>query len=271
MNNKIRFRDLLAANGISPVKYRRVASHTDLEGWDHFPVIVKPADSQGCRGVFRANSMEQIEEGIDESIRLSKSGEAIVEEFLDGAELSVNTFALDGEVLFNEVSDRLVVPGSPKGIFPRGHGVPSEWCVGKDLIETKADVERTVKALGIENGPVYFQVRLTAKGPRILEATPRLDGCHVWRILKMVYGVDLLDACFKWLTGQQSAIDLRIRNNMGRHRKLFFLCPTGSTFRAADHELPKGAFLPEYYYQDGDTVLPIHGVMEKVVYYFEKG
>jgi hypothetical protein len=93
----------------------------------------------------------------------------------------------------------------------------------------------------------------------------------VWRILKMVYGVDLLDASFKWLTGAAETIDLKVRMNMGRHRKLFFLCPTGSTFRAADHTLPDKAFLTEYYYHDGDTVLPIHGTLEKGGYYFLHG
>lgn len=270
MNNKLHYRDMLTAHGLSPVLYRRISGRADLEGWTHFPAIVKPADNQGSRGVFRANSMADVLAGLDDSLRQSRSGDAIIEEFLDGAELSVNAFVLDSEVIFNEVSDRLVVPGSPKGIFPRGHGVPSEWCVGEDLRQTKEMVERAIAVTGIQSGPVYFQVRLSDDGPRILEATPRLDGCHVWRILKMVYGADLLDASFKWLTGAAEAIDLKVRMDMGRHRKMFFLCPTGATFHKADYPLPEKAFLPDYYYHDGEPVLPIHGTMEKVVYYFEK-
>jgi biotin carboxylase len=131
-------------------------------------------------------------------------------------------------------------------------------------------VVRIIEVLGIRNGPVYFQIRLTAdRGPKILEITPRLDGCHVWRIIKMVYGVDLLDASFKWLMGYRQ-LDLQVRMNMGRHRKMFFLCPTGAEFHKADYPLPEGAFLPDYYYHEGETVLPVHGKMEKVVYYFEK-
>ncbi|NIV28208.1 MAG: ATP-grasp domain-containing protein, partial [Anaerolineae bacterium] len=272
MNNKIMLRDHLSATGISLVEYRGVRSSADLQGWNRFPAIVKPADSQGGRGVFGASTMDEIRAGLEESIRLSSSGSAIVEEYLDGAEISVNAFVLDGDPIFSEVSDRFVAPGSFRDILPpRGHGAPSAWCQGQDLCQTQTLVERAIKALGIENGPVYFQIKLTAKGPRILEATPRLDGCHIWRLLKMVYGVDLLDASFRWLDGRRSTIDLRVRANKGRHQLMFCLCPTGEIFSFADHEQPAGAFPRECYYQDGDTVLPVHGTMEKVAYYLQRG
>ena len=222
--------------------------------------------------MFRADTMDEIEAGLEESIRLSNSGSAIVEEFLDGAEISVNAFVLDGDIIFNQVSDRLAVPGSlPDILPPRGHRAPSEWCQGQALYQTRTLVERSIEALGIENGPVYFQIKLTGKGPRILEATPRLDGCHIWRLLKMVYGVDLLDASFRWMDGRRSTIDLRVRANMGRHQLLFCLCPTGAIFTLADHEQSAGVCPQEYYYQDGDTVLPVHGTMEKVAYYLRRG
>jgi len=272
MNNKIMLRNYLSAKGISPVEYRGVTSTADLQGWNRFPAIVKPADSQGGRGVFGANTMAEIEAGLEESVRLSNCGSAIVEEFLCGAEISANAFVLDGDVIFNQVSDRFVVPGSLRDILPpQGHGAPSAWCQGQDLYQTMRLVERSIKALGIENGPVYFQMKLTDEGPRILEATPRLDGCHIWRLLKIVYGVDLLDASFRWLDGRRSTIDLRVRANMGRHQLVFCLCPTGAVFTLADHVQPAGVSPQEYYYQDGDTVLPVHGTMEKVAYYLRRG
>ena len=87
----------------------------------------------------------------------------------------------------------------------------------------------------------------------------------------MVYGVDLLDASFRWLDGRRSTIDLRVRANMGCHQLIFHLCPTGAIFNLADHEPPAGGFPQEYYYRDGDTVLPVHGTMEKVAYYLQRG
>ena len=272
MNNKIMLRNHLSATGISPVQYRGVRSSAELQGWNLFPAIVKPADSQGGRGVFAANTMEEIEAGLEESLRLSNSGSAIVEEYLDGAEISANAFVLNGEVIFNQVSDRLVVSRSlPDILPPQGHRVPSEWCQGRDLHQTRILVERALKALGIENGPVYFQMKLTGKGPRVLEATPRLDGCHIWRLLEMVYGVDLLDASLRWLDGRRSTIDLRVRANMGRHQLIFWLCPTGASFHLADYQPPAGVFPQECYYRDGDIVLPVHGTMEKVAYYLRRG
>jgi phosphoribosylamine-glycine ligase len=267
--DKVKLRDFLAAHDISPINHERVSSEADLKEWDTYPAIVKPADSQGQRGVFRANSMQEIKAGLGRSLGFSRSNTIIVEEFLDGPEVSVNAFVIDFQVVFNEISDRLVVAGYPGGI-PRGHVLPTQTCRGDTLRETQALVERCIQALVIENGPVYFQIKLTARGPRIVEITPRLDGCHLWRLIKTVGGVDLLDASFSLLMGD-GPVNLQMGPRRDSYHLGFFLSPPGKVFEESLYPAPTQAAYREYYYRDGETVRPINGLLEKVGYYVDQG
>lgn len=267
--DKIELRSFLTARSISPIKYKRVSSEADLEEWDSYPAIVKPADSQGQRGVFRADSIREIKAGLESSLSFSGRKAVIVEEFLDGPEVSANAFVIDSHVVFNEISDRLVVEGYPGGI-PRGHVLPTRRCLGETLHMTKTLVERCIHALGIENGPVYFQIKLTDKGPRIIEITPRLDGCHLWRLIKTVGGVDLLEASFRLLIGDRS-VNLQMRPEKDSYHLGFFLSPPGRAFRKSDYPTPTQATYLEYYYRDGETIRPVNSLMEKVGYYVRKG
>jgi len=57
--DKIELRSFLTAHSISPIKYKRVSSEADLEEWDSYPAIVKPADSQGQRSSSRSSSTDR--------------------------------------------------------------------------------------------------------------------------------------------------------------------------------------------------------------------
>jgi biotin carboxylase len=268
MQNKIMLRDFCATHDISPVKYRKVTSEADIEGWNHFPAIVKPVDSQGQRGVFRADFLDEIKAGLNNSLHSSMSGTVIIEELLDGPEVSANVFIINREVVLNEISDRLVLKGHSGGI-PRGHVLPTKKCTRETLIETKALVENCCKKFGIENGPVYFQMKLTRNGPRIIEITPRLDGCHIWRLIKTVGGVDLIAASFRLLADDKS-IKLQMQPNKDTCEIRFFLCPPGQVFKKTDYDVPAGALYTEYRYKNGEIVRAVNGFMEVVGYYIAK-
>jgi phosphoribosylamine-glycine ligase len=268
LQNKLLLRGFLLANNISPIEHKKVCGQDDLNDWKIFPAIVKPVDNQGQRGVFLANSRDEAIAGIEDSLRFSRSKTLIIEEFLDGPEVSVNTFVKNGETVFSEVSDRLVMEGYPGGI-PRGHIYPAMHCSDATLIEVKKLAEDCNRKLTIENGPVYFQAILTIHGPRIVEVTPRLDGCHMWRLIKMVSGVDLLEASVRCLLGE-SSLDMQVNSGLQSRYIGFYYSLPNKEFHIADH-MPSGCVdYLEYYYADGETVRPINGYLEKVGYYIEQ-
>ena len=267
LQDKVQLRSFLNRHRLSPVGYRMVQGMDDLADWDQYPSIVKPTDNQGQRGVFLASSAKDIESQLDSTLGFSRSRKAIVEEYLVGPEVSINAFVVDGEVAFCEVSDRLVVEGVAGGI-PRSHVLPSRECVGTMLVETKKLAVRCIETIGIMNGPVYFQVILTVNGPRVVEVTPRLDGCHMWRLIQIAYGTDLLDASIRLLTGDKS-FDLGIAQKPSAAHLNFFLAPPNSVFSRLDHLAPQDPLHLEYYYAEGETIRPVNGLLEKVGYYIE--
>lgn len=268
LQNKLRLRGFLAEHNISPVKFQAVRGQHDLDAWSYFPCIVKPVDNQGQRGVYIAHNMVEACAGIENSLSHSRSQTLIIEEFLEGPEVSANTFISNGQTVFNEISDRLVVDGSAGGI-PKGHIYPAQACTGDLLAETKALVEMCNHELGILNGPVYYQLILTVNGPRIVEVTPRLDGCHMWRLIKTVCGVDLLNLCVTRLMGEELP-PLDVRPGMDSYYLGFYYCPPAQQFFLSGYQPVSEVKYLEYYYADGETVRPINGYLEKVGYSIER-
>jgi len=268
LQNKLQLRGFLNTHDISPIKFKEIHSQADLDGWAHYPAIIKPVDNQGQRGVFLAQNIEEARAGIDSSLQHSRSKTLIIEEFLNGSEVSANTFIANGRTVFNEISDRLVVEGYAGGI-PRGHIYPSQACSPDVLAQTKALVEKCNYELGIANGPVYYQIILTGDGPRIVEVTPRLDGCHMWRLIKTVSRVDLLDASVRQLTGE-CLPDLHVSADLTSRYLGFYYCHPGKEFHQKDYQPSRDVDYLEYYYSDGEVIRPINGFYEKVGYYIEQ-
>lgn len=268
LQNKLRLREFLSTYNISPVKFQKIHTQDDLDSWTCYPAIIKPVDNQGQRGVFLACNATDARTGLDNSLKHSHSGTLIIEEFLDGPEISANTFIYNGQTVFNEISDRLLVEGYAGGI-PKGHVYPAKACTGELLTAARLLVERCNHELGILNGPVYYQLILTGDGPRIVEVTPRLDGCHMWRLIKTVSGVDLLDACIRQLTRDELPC-LEVKPGLDSYYLGFYYCPPDREFQTVDHQ-PEGMVDHlEYYYSDGEIVRPINGYLEKVGYYIER-
>lgn len=267
LHDKIELRKFLWDNKVSPVPFRKLKDQNDLYGWDIFPAMVKPTDSQGQRGVFRAETLDEARAGLGRTLEHSSTRTAIIEKYLDGPEMSANTFVIDGQMVFCEISDRLVVEEFPGGI-PRGHVMPSRNCSGDLLVETKRLVEDCVHLLNIQNGPVYFQMKLTTDGPRIIEIMPRFDGCHIWRLIKVLGGVDLIEACFRLLDGDKNS-NVTMDYQPGVYQLMFWHSPEG-VFEERNYPVPSGAIYYEYRYHDGDLVKPGNGYLDVVGYYVEK-
>lgn len=201
LHRKDRLRAFLATHDLSPVQHQRVAAAKDMRRFPTFPAILKPTDSQGQRGITIVNSLAEAEVALPRAIDASRTATAIMEEFLEGPEVSIHVVVVDGQVEFYLPSDRHVWEGPLVGV-PAAHTVPSSFLDGPQAEQARALVDRVVDALGVRNGPLYFQMILTQGGPRIVEIAPRLDGCHLWRLVEVHTGFDLLTGLFGLLIGE---------------------------------------------------------------------
>lgn len=249
-----------------------------ISGRDFFPAEMKPVDSQGQRGVSTVRSMSKLPESFRKAIEKSREGCVILEKIVEGPEVSVNAYVRDGKVIFSMLSDREVWPQYPGGVIHRHH-IPSRF-EGTKVHERILDlVQDVVTALDLRNGPVYFQIMVEKEHPYLIEVTPRLDGCHMWRLIREACGADLLQMTMNHLMsgdplkGQEETFAHLSQGSRGEvtvpkkdavHLEFFCQAPGEAYDPKRFEDLP--AVYSQMYYKEGETVRPINGYMEKCGY-----
>jgi len=180
--SKQKQREALATAGVPQPAWHMVSQ---VEEGLPVPSVVKAPDRQGQKGLTLVRSEAELPDAIARAIEESRSGSAIVEELVDGPEVTVNAFSLRGDYHPLTVTDRLTAEPPAFGVA-LAHVWPSE-------AEGRAAkiAEAAVKALGIENGPTYTQLRIGPKGPQVIEVAARLGGGHDAELAHLALGVDL--------------------------------------------------------------------------------
>ena len=171
----------------------------------------------------------------------------------------------DGELRFAIVSDRYAFDEYPGGIIKK-HIIPSSFA-DKEAQEKTIDLaKRVASKIGVENGPFYCQIKLkNGTEPVILEITPRLDGCHMWNLIKHYCGADLLDACFRHLLAGEAVLTDNYEMPDEEYCLEFMSKESNATFKGSDFDTSKAEFVCSYY-RDGDRVLKVNGYIEKCGY-----
>ncbi len=236
LNDKFLFRSFLKEHNLMNMAFQVGKHLKDFQDWHTFPAIIKPVRSQGQRGIRRIENMDDIEKHIQNAQQFSESGEVILEEFISGSEVSANIFLKDGRILYSFISDRKTYEELDGGLV-KSHIFPTRMSneLQNRALQLIAD---TVQQLNIQNGPVYFQMMYDMDDVHIIEATPRLDGCHIWRLIRSYAGVDLLKLTFDMLFGETILSETSHPNgdDQGLH---FFSQKPNVKFESGDFVVPK--------------------------------
>lgn len=230
-----------------------------------WPIIVKPSDSQGQRGVSKLEDPAGLSAAIENALPHSRRGSVILEEFIDGPEVSVNGYMVDETLAFMAVSDRETWPEFT-GLVA-AHALPSRYETEDLHARIRSMMSTAANKLGIDNGPVYAQVMLRDGQPYVIEITPRLDGCHMWEVIKTSTGTDLLAATLQHLVDGKAPTFSDPDALEALAVRLDFHCQAPNTAYSSDR-FPRPADSVERYayYRDGDIVRPVNGRYDKVGY-----
>ncbi|MCQ1538195.1 ATP-grasp domain-containing protein [Methanocalculus taiwanensis] len=161
-----------------------------------YPVVVKPADSAGSRGVQKVENSKQMEDAVVEIRTISTITEILIEEFLTGTEHSIEGVVLNGNVIWAGLSDRNY---DKKEIYPPyfledGDTMPTS--LDPDIVRAVEEAAtKAVHALGITWGPVKGDILIDdTKGIRILEMAARLSGDYFcYETIPLHNGINLLE------------------------------------------------------------------------------
>lgn len=138
-----------------------------------FPCIMKPTDNSGSRGVVLIKSVDELVDAYKYSREQSRNGSVIVEEYLQGHEVSVEVIVYKSKVHILQVTDKLTT-GAPNFV-EMGHSQPSRF-IGEALDKIHDVATKACAAVGIENGPVHVEMMVTECGPKMIELGARMGG-----------------------------------------------------------------------------------------------
>ncbi len=164
-----------------------------------FPLVVKPVDNMGARGVRRVDDVQQLEEACAAALALSRTSRVIVEEYMEGPEFSLDAIVYQGNVTVCGVADRLI--RFPPSFVEMGHTMPTG--VAPETVRAVESVFLAgIRALGIDNGTAKGDIKLTEKGPMVGEIAARLSGGFMsgWTF-PLATGVEVTEAALNIAVG----------------------------------------------------------------------
>lgn len=198
LQDKGLFRKFLADNNFNVPNAKRYTDINEpMKDIDYFnwPVIVKPTDSAGSKGVTKVNDPEELEEAIRIALGGAHNGAFIIEDFLtfEGAHSSADPFSVDGELKFVSYSDQLFDPEADNPYTP-AYIIWQTTMKKKHQDELTKETQRLITLLGLQTGIYNIETCVANGKPYLMEVSPRGGGCKIAELQRLAYGIDLLEA-----------------------------------------------------------------------------
>jgi biotin carboxylase len=188
LKDKSAMRRRLNAIGLSPVSAQVGRAVADVHAFidrHGLPAVVKPVDATASRGVFRIDRREQASAAC-RALASMDVQRFLMEEYLDGPELSVETLSSAGRHVVVTLTDKL----SAENFVELGHSIPSR-VAGHQRERVRQAVTAFLDAVGLREGPAHTEVKLTSRGVAIVESHNRVGGDRINEMTALVCGVDM--------------------------------------------------------------------------------
>ena len=174
--DKIKMRQVLKEKGVPVPDFRPIWTLEECQQAIQdmpLPLVIKPCDNMGARGVRKIERLDDLISAFREAKEASISGKLILEEFMEGPELSLDALVFEGSIHITGVADR-IIERAPYFV-EIGHTLPSAL-PEKQQSRAVAVFKQAIFALGIDIGAAKGDIKITPEGPKIVEIAARLSG-----------------------------------------------------------------------------------------------
>ncbi len=261
LTHKDKFRTFLAEYGFCTPQaggydsYEQAAA--DISRF-RFPVMVKPVDSSGSKGVVKITEPSQLRAAVEEAMSYSRSKRIVVEEFIQkkGYQISGDGFSVDGKLVFTSYGNELYSGNGTREYVALGEFWPS---LLSDELKNKVDneLQKLITALGMKTSAYNIEVILDEKDDvYILELGPRNGGSYIPQLIKYATGVDLIDYTLRAAVGMDCS-DLKMAPTRGCYSNYMIYSTESGSFDGIwfDEDFKKNNLLDVYCtYNPGDQV-----------------
>lgn len=206
VTNKIRMKKKMAESGIPTSRFISVNSEFDYKDIDlRFPVVVKPADSTGSKGVKRVSRSSDLPIHIADAMEKSRANLAIVEEFVEGKEIQIDCFVHDGIADIIMVREKMKISGTAETVLQSAGSIIPADISPSIQISIQKIANDIAESFGLENTPMFIQAVID-NTVNIIEFAPRIGGGLSYRIIEAITGFDILNSVINSYFGQRSIL-----------------------------------------------------------------
>lgn len=206
LQNKDKFRAFLTEHGFNVPRakgYSSVeAAMAEVAEWE-YPVIVKPTDSAGSKGVTRVDVSNQMDAAVRHAFEKSISGHIIIESFIEkqGCSSDTDSFSENGRLKFVSFCAQRFDAGASNPYTPAAYTWPSTFTAEQEAYLTQ-EIQRLISLLGMKTNVYNIETRVGTDGkPYIMELTPRGGGNRLCEMLRYATGVDMITAMTRYSVG----------------------------------------------------------------------
>lgn len=219
-NNKYLMRNAFMEAGVLCPQYRMVTSVQEADGIDwNYPLIVKPSDRSGSLGVTKILSREELAPAIEKALSVSFKKQAMVEEFIEGREISVEFISYQGRHYPLQITDK--VTSEAPHFVELEHHQPADLSAA-EFENIYAITRKALDALGITNGASHSEYKITAEGlVVVMEIGGRMGGDFIGPdLVRLSTGYDFVKDVIEVALGSFEEPVMTIR----KHSGVYFLC-----------------------------------------------
>lgn len=256
MTDKTQYKALCRQFGVPTIDSYDVDFRSRTDAWDgiRYPVLVKPADSSGARGVAICANEAEMVAACEEAERVSESGKVLVERYVNtGKEATVFYVFQDGNILLSGMANRHV-----KAVQEDSIALPVAYSYPAGLLpdyqkRVLPKVEKMLQSVGIQNGMMFMQCMIEDGECLVYDIGYRLTGSLEYLNMKRIGGYDPLEMMIRFaLTGNMAECDLREKIN-----------PNWSTYGSNVSFLMKPGTIGKI--EGVEDILAIDGVIDAVL------
>lgn len=270
LQNKGLFRKFLADHGFTvPV----AKSYTDIQealqdtARFQWPVIVKPADSAGSKGVTRVDDPAKLEESIRHALKFSFCDEFIIEEFIEkeGFASDTDSFSVDGELKFVSFSSQRFDEDAQNPYTPAAFSWPASLTEAHQK-ELRSELQRLLKLLNMRTAVYNIEARESTNGKAyIMEVSPRGGGNRLAEMVRYATGVDMITNAVRAAVGME-VVDMEQKPYNGHWAEIILHSDKAGVFRNlwVAEEIAHNIVERDLWIQPGDQVGAFTGANESV-------
>lgn len=263
LTHKKKMKSVFVNHDIPTVKFGYLSEALTEDNLENLmvPLVIKPYDSQGQRGVLKVNQLSYLADAMKESFSFTCESEILWESYYPNDEITVSGWVVEGKTHILSVTDRVTFDTEPHiGICTAHHYPSKHYNPHKDIIIKLT--EDLVHAFGINKGPIYFQMLVGGEGILVNETAARIGGAFEDVYIKSLYGLDLDELLLNDVLGiPNRLLHLNYMNTTSEvvNVILFFAYPGTIAFLSDMSELVEEGLIIDgaFNFKEGDEISPI--------------